>query len=114
MRFSLDQEGNSRDSWDIALNDKSKTVTVADVYNKRVQTFDFDGNFLREIALDAQTYSVAFTESGDLHSFVARVDRKLPLYTEGGQFIQYISDEHATKPWYISVGSEGRILSPSF
>ena len=109
-----EQQGQFNEPWDIALNDKSKTLTVADVYNKRVQTFDFDGNFLREIALDAQTYSVAFTESGDLLSFVARVDRKLPLYTEGGQFIQYISDEHATKPWYISVGSEGRILSPSF
>ena len=58
---------------------------------REFRCFDFDGNFLREIALDAQTYSVAFTESGDLLSFVARVDRKLPLYTEGGQFIQYIS-----------------------
>ena len=109
-----EQQGQFKEPWDIAVNDKSKTLTVADVYNKRVQMFDFDGNFLREITLDAQTYSVAFTESGDLLSFVARVDRKLPLYTEGGQFIQYISDEHATKPWYISVGSDGRILSPSF
>ena len=109
-----EQQGQFNEPWDIAVIDKSKTLTVADVYNKRVQMFDFDGNFLREIALDAQTYSLAFTESGDLLSFVARVDRKLPLYTEGGQFIQYISDEHATKPWYISVGSDGRILSPSF
>ena len=109
-----EQQGQFNEPWDIAVNDKSKTLTVADVYNKRVQMFDFDGNFLREIALDAQTNSVAFTESGDLLSFVARVDRKLPLYTKGGQFIQYISDEHATKPWYISVGSDGRILSPSF
>ena len=114
FRSGGEQQGQFNEPWDIAVNDKTKTLTVADVYNKRVQMFDFDGNFLREIALDAQTYSVAFTESGDLLSFVARVDRKLPLYTEGGQFIQYISDEHATKPWYISVGSDGRILSPSF
>ena len=92
-----EQQAQFNEPWDIAVNDKSKTLTVADVYNKRVQMFDFDGNFLREIALDAQTYSVAFTESGDLLSFVTRVDRKLPLYTEGGQFIQYISDEHARR-----------------
>ena len=108
------QQGQFNEPLDIAVNDNSRTLAVADVYNKRVQMFDFDGNFLREIALEAETSSVAFTESGDLLSFVARVDRKLPLYTEGGQFIQYISDEHATKPWYISVGSDGRILSPSF
>ena len=108
------QQGQFNEPLDIAVNDKSRTLAVADVTNNRVQMFDFDGNFLREIALETKTSSVAFTESGDLLSFVAGVDRKLPLYTEGGQFIQYISDEHATKPWYISVGSDGLILSPSF
>ena len=47
---------------------------------------------------------------------VNRGHNKLPLYTECGQFIRYISDEHVKAPWYISVGSDGRItikvLSP--
>ena len=93
------------------MNDKSRTLAVADINNKRVQTFDFDGNFLREIAMEGGTYSVAFTESGDLLSNVARRDSKLSLYTEGGQFIRYISDEHVKIPWHISAVSDGRTIT---
>ena len=42
---------------------------------------------------------------------VARDGNKLSLYTEGGQFIRYISDEHVKTPWYISVVSDGRIIT---
>ena len=96
------------------MNDKTRTLAVADVSNKRVQMFGFDGNFLREIVLEAKTSSVAFTESGDLLSTVESGDNKLTLYTEGGQFIRYISDEHVKVPWYISVGSDGRIITCDF
>ena len=55
---------------------------------------------------------MAFTESGDPLSNVESDDNKvtLYLYTEGGQFIRYISDEHVKEPWYISVVSDGRII----
>ena len=107
------KQGQFDKPWDIAVNDKSRTLAVADSNNERVQMFDFDGNFLREIALETQTSSVAFIESGDLRSFVLRAYNKLPLYTNayGGQFIRYISDEHVKLPLYISVGSDGRIIT---
>ena len=112
--FQFGSKGKKQGQFDkplgIAVSDKRTTLAVADLKNKRVQMFSFDGNFLREIALEAETSSVAFTESGDLLSFVARGDNKLPLYTEGGQFIRYISDEHVKIPLYISVGSDGRII----
>ena len=73
--------------------------------------FSFDGNFLREIAPDIVSTSVAFTESGDLLVRSPGDLNKLSLYTEDGRFIQYISDEHTKIPWYISVGSEGRIIT---
>ena len=97
----------------IAVNDKSRTLAIADVNNKRVQMFGFDGNFLREIALGSATSSVAFTESGDLLSYVESGKDKLTLYlyTEGGQFIRYISGEHVKLPWYISVVSDGSIIT---
>ena len=98
---------------DIAVHDKRRTCAVADFKNKRVQMFGFDGNFLREITLEAKTLSVTFTESGDLLSFVARSGNKLCLYTEGGQFIRYISDKHNKVPWYISE-SDGRIITCDF
>ena len=54
---------------------------------------------------------MAFTESGNLLRNVFRGNNKLSLYTEGGQFIRYISDEHAKAPLYISVGNDGRIIT---
>ena len=63
--------------------------------------------------MEAKTLSVTFTESGDLLSFVARSGNKLCLYTEGGQFIRYISDKHNKVPWYISE-SDGRIITCDF
>ena len=105
------EQGQFDMPWGIAVNDKSRTLAVADLKNKRVQTFGFDGNFLREIALEVETPLVAFTESGDLLSFVVRVGNQLSLYTEGGQFIRYISDEHVKIPFYISVVSDGRIIT---
>ena len=112
--FQFGSKGKEQGQFDqplgIAVSDKSSTLAVVDANNKRVQMFGFDGNFLREIPLEAKTSSVAFTESGDLLSFVDRNDNKLPLYTEGGQFIRCISDEHVKKLWYISGGSDGRII----
>ena len=113
--FQFGSEGKEQGQFDepccIAVNDKRKTLAVADFKNKRVQMFEFDGNFLREIALKAGTSSVAFTESGDLLSNDDSDDNKLSLYTEGGQFIRCISNEHVKIPFYISVESDGRIIT---
>ena len=115
--FQFGSEGKEQGQFDkplgIAVNDKSRALAIADVNNKRVQMFGFDGNFLREIVLEAKTCSVAFTESGDFLSTVESGEDKftLYLYTVGGQFIRYISDEHWKIPWYISVVSDGRIIT---
>ncbi|CAH3026377.1 unnamed protein product [Porites evermanni] len=106
-----EEQGEFDEPWGIAVNDKRRMLAVADLNNNRVQMFSFDGNFLREIVLEAKPSSVAFTESGDLLISVVRRDNKLPLYTEGGQFFRYVSDEHVEKPLYISVGSDGRIIT---
>ena len=105
------QQGQFENPMGIAVSDKSRTLAVADLNNQRVQMFSFDGNFLREVALQAGTCSVAFTESGDLLSHGNNDGNKLTLYTEGGQIIRYISDEHLKIPWYMSVGSDGRIIT---
>ena len=113
--FQFGSKGKEQGEFDeprgIAVNDKRKTLAVGDVNNNRVQMFGFDGHFLREIAQEAKTSLVAFTESGDLLISVVRRDNKLPLYTEGGQFIRYISDEHGKTLLYISVGRYGRIIT---
>ena len=93
----------------IAVNDKSRTLAVADYYNKRIQMFSFDGNFLREIALKGNSRSLAFTEAGDLLVRDNSVN-KILLFTENGQFISYIGGGHVNDPCYVSVISDGRII----
>ena len=73
--------------------------------------FSSDGNFLREIKLNIEPASLAFTESGDVIVCVPDGENKLSLFTEGGQFIKHINDKHLKTPFYISVGSDGRIIT---
>ena len=96
---------------DIALSHQSRTLAVADVENMRIQMFTLEGNFLREITLENEPCSLAFTKTGDLLVSIPYDHNKLSLYTEGGQFIRYISNEHVKKPWYISVATDGRIIT---
>ena len=67
--FQFGSEGEEKGQfnwpWGIAVNDKRRTLTIADVNNNRVQMFGFEGNFLREIPLKGVPRSLAFTESGD-------------------------------------------------
>ena len=104
------EQGQFKNPWGIAVNDKSRTLAVADFNNKRIQMFGFEGNFLREIALKVKPVSLAFTESGDL---LVRVffDSRIFLFTENGQFISYIGGEHVKNPRYVSVSSDGRIIT---
>ena len=111
--FQFGSKGKEQGKFDmpggIAVNDKTRTLAVADYYNKRIQMFSFEGNFLREIALKGNSRSLAFTEAGDLLVRDNSVN-KILLFTENGQFISYIGDEHVKDPCYVSVISDGRII----
>ena len=115
--FQFGSEGNEQgqfDSpWGIAVSDKSRTLAVADYYNKRIQVFSCEGNFLREIARKGKPVSLAFIESGDLFVRVSvdLFNKRIFLFTENGQFIRYIGSEHVQTPYYVSVSSDGRIIT---
>ena len=97
---------------DITVSEKTGAIAVADFENKRIQIFSSDGNFLREIKLNDEPYSVAFTESGDIIVCVVGGENKHSLFTEGGQFIKHINDKHVKTPFNISVGGrDGRIIT---
>ena len=104
-------QGEFNELWDITVSEKTGTIAVLDAENERIHMFSSDGNFLREIKLNNEPTSLAFTESGDvivgLHSDV----NKLFLITERGQFIKHINDKHLKKPLHIFVGSEGRLTT---
>ena len=112
FQFGLEgkEQGQFKNPWGIAVNDKSRTLAVADFNNKRIQMFGFEGNFLREITMKDKPVSLAFTESGDL-LVRAFFDSRIFLFTEDGQFISYIGGEHVKNPRHVSVSSDGRIIT---
>ena len=103
------EQGQFNSPGGIAVNDKTRTLAVADYSNKRIQMFSFEGNFLREITLKGNSRSLAFTGAGDLLVRDNSVN-KILLCTENGQFIRYIGGGHVKDPWYVSVISDGRII----
>ena len=112
--FQFGSKGEEQGKFDcpvgVAVNDKSRILAIADYNNSRTQIFSFEGNFLREIALKGKPISLAFTESGDL---LVRViyDKRIFLFAENGQFIRYIGVEHVKTPHFVSVCSDGRIIT---
>ena len=107
------EQGQFNSPVGVALNNKSRIIAVADYNNNRIEMFGFEGNFLREIGLKGEPCSLAFTESGDLLVSVL-FDSRIFLFTENGQFISYIGGEHVKDPWYVSVSSDGRIITSDF
>ena len=108
------EQGQFNRPWGIAVNDKSRILAVADARNNRIQMFSFEGNFLRQFALKPDNpVSLAFTESGDLLVRVTKDNKakKILLFSENGQLIRYIGGEHVKAPYYISVSSDGRIIT---
>ncbi|CAH3151965.1 unnamed protein product, partial [Porites lobata] len=102
--------------WVVQVIPNHRILTVADHSNERIQMFAFEGNFLREIALKGEPRSLAFTESGDLLVSVyidslKSLNRRIFLFTENGKFIRYFGGEHVKNPWYVSVSSDGRIIT---
>ena len=112
--FQFGSKGEEQGKFDcpvgVAVNDKSRILAIADYNNSRTQIFSFEGNFLREIALKGKPISLAFTESGDLLvRFI--YDKRIFLFAENGQFIRYIGGEHVKTLHFVSVSSDGRIIT---
>ena len=78
---------------------------------KEFNLFRSDGNYLREIKLKKECNTLAFTKSGDIIAVVPEDDNVISLFTESGQFIKHINDEHLQIPSYMSVGNDGSIIA---
>jgi len=103
--------GQFNRAYDIAVSEKTGAIAVAHYKNKRIQLFSSDGNYLREIKLKNDCSSVAFTKSGDIIAVVRDGDHMISLFTESGQFIKHINDEHLELPVHVSVGNDGSIIA---
>ena len=96
--------------FDIALSDKTGTIAVADHGNKRIQLFTSGGKFQREVRLDGPPTSVSFMDCGELLTLVGGSNNKLCVFSEEGQFIKHINDNHLKNPRRLSFTSDGRLI----
>ena len=92
----------------LPLVKKTGTIAVAD--NERIQLFSSDGSYLRKIKLKNDCSALDFNNSGDIIALVPDDDNKISLFTESGQFIKHINDEHLKIPVHVSVGFDGRLI----
>jgi len=116
LLFKFGSNGNGPGQFDkpvdIAVSEKTGTIAVADSGNKRIQMFNFEGNYKREIKLKRNLCcTLAFTKSGDIIAVVGDDDYMISLFTESGQIIKHISDEHLEAPFHVSVGFDGSIVA---
>ena len=100
---------------DIAINNKTGNIAIVDFYNKRVQRFSSDGAYMTEYGkkgLAAKKLncpsSVAFNRFGDV--IIVDNYRAICCFTESGQFIKNISNEHLIKPGTMTIASVGRMV----
>ncbi|XP_022810447.1 E3 ubiquitin-protein ligase TRIM71-like [Stylophora pistillata] len=113
LNFGFGSSGNRpgqfNGPYDIAVSDKTGTIAVSDYENKRIQLFDCEGRYLREIRLRSNCTSLDFTKSGHIIAVTPGDVHKMSLFSEEGQFVEYIDNEHLKLPFHISIDNEDYI-----
>ena len=95
---------------DIAINDKTGNVAVADYNNNRVQLFSSEGKNLNTIS-DKEVIkptSVAFTRSGEL--IVIASAKMFYFNCESGKLVKNITNKHLKKPHRLTIARDGRMV----
>ena len=107
LKFSFGSNGSGPGEfdgpYDIAVDKKTGTVAVSDHGNKRIQLFDSDGRYLREIGLRASCSSLDFTKSGHIIAVTPGDVHKISLLSKQGQFVKHIDSEHLKFPFHVSI-----------
>ena len=113
LKFSFGSNGSGpgqfNGPYDIAVDKKTGTIAVSDHENKRIQLFDSDGRYLREIGLRASCCSLDFTKSGHIIAVTPGDVHKISLFSEEGQFVKHIDSEHLKFPFHISTDDDDDI-----
>ena len=79
------------------MSGKTEPTAVADYWNKRIQLFSSGGKFQKEVKLDGNPLSVAFTDSGNLLTLGSGSNNELLVFSGEGQFIKRIINRHLKK-----------------
>jgi len=110
--FGSRGEAKGQFDWpsDIAINDTTGNIAVADFSNNRVQLFSSQGEYLKAITTKELTGPtiVAFTRSSDL---IVVASRRIFCFNESGKFVKNITSKHLKKPYgSLTIARDGRML----
>ncbi|XP_022780097.1 tripartite motif-containing protein 2-like [Stylophora pistillata] len=113
FQFKVGSSGNRpgqfNGPYDIAISEETGTIAVSDYENKRIQLFDSNGHYLRQIRLRASCTSVDFTKSGHIIAVTPGDVHKISLFSEEGQFVKHIDSKHLKFPCHISTDDDDDI-----
>ena len=103
-------QGQFDGPYDIAINDKTGIVAVADNKNNRVQLFSSEGKHLKTIS-DKELIkpnSVAFTRSSGL--IVIAAGGMFCFNCESGKLFNDSTNKHLKKPFRLTIARDGRMV----
>ena len=111
--FSFGSRGETQGQfigpYDIAINDTTGNIAVADRLNNRVQLFSSEGEYIKAISAKELIgpNSVAFTRSSDL---IVIAPDMIFFFNESGQFVKNIANKHLNKPYRLTIARDGRMV----
>ncbi len=106
--------GQFKDPCNIAVNNKTGKIAVADRKNERVQLFSPDRSYLTEFGQKGpgakkltDPTSVAFTKSNNV---IIIASGAINCFAESGQFINTITNEQVKNPFHLTIDCDGRLV----
>ena len=112
--FSFGSHGKAQGQFDmpvdVAINDKTGNVAVADNKNNRVQLFSSEGKHLNTIS-DKELIkptSVAFTRSSEL--IVIAAGKMFYFNSENGKLFSDSTNKHLKEPFRLTIARDGRMV----
>jgi len=95
--------------YDIAIDNTTGDIAVADIDNNRVQLFSSEGKYFETISAKEliEPTSVAFTRSSDL---IVIASCKIFRFDESGKFVKNITNKHLKEPYRLTIARDGRMV----
>ena len=101
-------KGEFDEPWGVSVS-STGNIAVADWFNKRVQVFTSEGEYLRELGEGRLDQPVLVTYNSPEHVVVVDLHNKALLFTESGTFIRQFSPVNLKRPSGLSVTTDGRV-----
>ena len=111
--FSFGSRGEGQEQFygplDIAIDENTGNIAVADSNNNRVQLFNSEGKYLNTVSHKEiiNPTSVAFTRSSNL---IVIASRKIFRFDERRQLVAKITNKHLKEPVSLTIARDGRMV----